>query len=172
MGGHLIENPGPYGLCGGYTSPSIDQKKPMFLQPKHSTKRFGQRLARGKPAFSILELLLVLAISSILATVAVVLYQDYVETARLGVLDATIASIEPFQEAHKLNKGNYAEGSWRLESEDDQSLFEAIGWRPAAEDTDLVVRVSLVEGGFQVVASNVYGESLCREYPSRRTCDS
>ncbi len=143
----------------------------MFIQSKRSAERIGQRSAHGNPAFSILELLLVLAISSILATVAVVLYRDYVETARLGVLDATIASIEPFQEAHKLNKGNYAEGSWHHESEGDQSLFEAIGWRPTEEDSDHVVRVSLVEDGFQVVASNAYGESLCREYPSRKICD-
>lgn len=126
---------------------------------------------RGKPAFSILELLMVLAISAILATVAVVLYRDYVETARLGVLDATIASIEPFQASHKLQSGSYAEGSWRLESNDDQSLFDAIGWRPAAQDSHLVIKVSLVEGGFQVVASNAYGESLCRQYPSRRICE-
>lgn len=114
---------------------------------------------------------MVLAISSILATVAVVLYRDYVETARLGVLDATIASIEPFQESHRLKHGSYGEGSWRLANEDDQSLFEAIGWRPQAEDTNIVIKVTLVEHGFEVIASNTFGESLCREYPSRRTCD-
>lgn len=114
--------------------------------------------------------MLVLAISSILATVAVVLYTDYVQTARLGVLDASISSIAPFQEAHKLKSGAYAEGSWQLDSEDDQSLFEAIGWRPSSEETGLTVEVTLIKDGFQVNASNAYGETLCRQYPSRKLC--
>ncbi len=114
--------------------------------------------------------MLVLAVSSILATIAVVLYQDYVETARLGVLDAAIASIEPFQEAHTLENGAYAAGSWRFESPDDESLFEAIGWRPTDEHADLVVRVTLIKAGFQVRASNSFNDAICREFPSRRAC--
>lgn len=130
------------------------------------------RSPRGGSGFSILELMLVLVVSSILATIAVVLYQDYVETARLGVLDAAVASIEPFQEVHSLQNGAYAEGSWRFEGPEDESLFAAIGWRPADEDADLVVRVALVEDGFQVVASNSFDDALCREFPSRRACES
>ncbi|MCY4323810.1 MAG: prepilin-type N-terminal cleavage/methylation domain-containing protein [Gammaproteobacteria bacterium] len=123
-------------------------------------------------AFSILELMLVLAVSSILATIAVVLYQDYVETARLGVLDAAIASIEPFQEAHTLENGSYAEGSWRFDGPDDESLFDAIGWRPTDEQADLVVKVTVTETGFQVRASNSFDDAACREFPSRRACST
>ncbi len=123
-----------------------------------------------QPAFSILELMLVLAVSSILATIAVVLYQDYVETARLGVLDAAILSIEPFQEAHNLQSGEYAQGSWHVEGPEDESLFTAIGWRPNDKNADLIVQVSLTEDGFQVRASNSFNDAICREFPSRRAC--
>lgn len=125
---------------------------------------------RANRAFSILELMLVLAVSAILSTVAVVLYQDYVETARLGVLDASIASIEPFQEAHNLRYGSYGEGSWRFVDDDDESLFDTIGWRPSADNTDLMVKVTLTESGFQVLARNSFNDSLCRTYPSRTPC--
>ncbi len=144
----------------------------MNLKTQQLNSMWERRQARKSHAFSILELMLVLAISSILATVAVVLYRDYLETARLGVLDAGISSIAPFQEAHKLKSGRYAEGSWQLEGEDDQSLFDAIGWRPSSQETDLTIEVTLIEGGFQVTADNAYGESLCREFPSRKLCDT
>ena len=113
---------------------------------------------------------MVLAVSSILATIAVVLYQDYVETARLGVLDATVASIEPFQEAHNLSSGSYASGSWRFAGPEDESLFDAIGWRPASEDSDVVVQVKLIDEGYQALASNAFDDAICREYPSRKLC--
>ena len=128
--------------------------------------------ARHDGGFSLLELMLVLTVSAILATVAVVLYKEYAQTARLGVLDASIASIEPFQEAHRMKNGAYAEGSWHLTSETDESLFEAIGWRPSStQSADFSLEVILNDEGFRVVAKNSLGEALCRDYPSRESCE-
>ncbi len=141
----------------------------LWQRPPRTTPRMKGGLGQWR-GFSILELMLVLAVSSILSTIAVVLYQNYVETARLGVLDAAIMSIEPFQEAHSLQSGTYAEGSWRATGTGDESLFDAIGWRPTDEDADLIVRVTLTEGGFQVRASNSFNDVACRVFPSRRAC--
>ena len=139
---------------------------------RQDSQRPSHSGAPDSRAFSILELMLVLAVSSILATIAVVLYQDYVQTARLGVLDAAIASIEPFQEAHNLQNGTYATGSWRFSGPEDESLFDAIGWHPSSESSDLVVEVNLIDDGFRVRASNSFNDSVCREYPSRNSCPS
>ncbi len=143
----------------------------MIFRTRQSKSKPVARPVRQGHAFSILELMLVLVLSSILSTVAVMLYQDYLETARLGVLDASIASIEPFQEEHRLRHGAYGEGSWHVSGESDESLFEVIGWRPTATEVDLMVEVTRVNDGFQVVASNSLGESLCRQYPSRSDCE-
>ena len=115
---------------------------------------------------------MVLAVSAILATVAVALYKEYAETARLGVLDASVASIEAFQEAYRLEHGTYAQGSWHLTSDADESLFEAIGWRPSSTETNFSLDVTLHGQGFRVIAKNSFGQTLCRDYPSRERCEA
>lgn len=156
----------------GYTIDSCETLRKQSLSYK-TTQRSGSCRSTRLRGFSILELMIVLALSTILATIAVVLYQDYVETARLGVLDASISSIAPFQEAHRIEHGSYGEGSWHLNSDIDESLFDVIGWRPSATDTaDFSLEVTLIDNGFRVVARNAFGQAVCRDYPSRETCEA
>ena len=164
------------GLCSSANTRATlanRQCKTRIEQVESNPRRCPERgPARARCGFSLLELMLVLTVSAILATVAVVLYKEYAQTARLGVLDASIASIEPFQEAHRMKQGAYAEGSWHLNSETDESLYEAIGWRPSStESANFSLEVTLSDDGFRVVAKNSLGEALCRDYPSRESCE-
>lgn len=164
--------PGNKSSDSRYTNDLSEKVRLQSLNHKtaESSRRFPSMNRRG---FSILELMAVLALSAILATISVVLYQDYVETVRLGVLDASISSIAPFQEAHRIEHGSYGEGSWHLDSNTDESLFEAIGWRPSATDAaDLSLEVTLIDKGFRVVAKNAFGQVICRDYPSRERCEA
>ncbi len=61
----------------------------------------------ARRGFTIIELLIVVAIFSILATIAVIAYQKYVAKARKSEVFSMIASIKSSQEAYKAETSQY-----------------------------------------------------------------
>jgi type IV pilus assembly protein PilE len=64
-----------------------------------------------KSGFTLVELLIALAIISILAVIAIPAYNDYVEEARLTSAKSSALSIKPYLEEYHLETGSYFDSS-------------------------------------------------------------
>ncbi len=116
--------------------------------------------------FSLIELMIVVAVIAIVSAVALPLYQNYVETSRRGVLVNNISTMEIFQEDRMLRTGSYL-----LSAADTAAITAGIGWNP--RDDDGSVSYSIADGGggsYDVTATDETGVSVCIRFPAKNAC--
>lgn len=115
--------------------------------------------------FSLIELLIAVAIIAIISAIALPLYNDYIDTGEQGVLVHNVASIEIFQEDFRLRNGFYAN-----DLDDLAAITAAIGWAPQADD-GMTYSIAASDGTlYEITATSAAGDSVCIEYPSRNRC--
>ncbi len=122
----------------------------------------GRHLRAG---FTLIELMVTVAIIAVLAAIALPLYNDYITTSREGVLVSNLSTIEVFQEDYKLRKGTYL-----LTAADKAAIEAAIGWEPQKDDG---TTYSIADGGggtYQVTATDTGGTTVCMEFPDKTRC--
>lgn len=121
----------------------------------------GAGLTRG---FTLLELMIAVAILSILAGVAIPAYQGYLDNSREAKLISNIATIEVFQEDLKLRTGSYATVGVNL-----AAITAATGWEPQTNDGIAYV-LGASGTGYTVTATDDQGKSVCMIYPAKTRC--
>jgi type IV pilus assembly protein PilE len=115
--------------------------------------------------FTLIELMIAIAIIAVLSAIALPLYNDYIETAEQGVLVHNISSIEIFQEDFRLRNGVYAN-----ELADLAAITAAIGWAPQAND-GMTYSIAASDGTvYQITATSAAGDSACVQYPDNTRC--
>ena len=62
--------------------------------------------------FTLIEMMITVAVLGILAAISFSQYQDYVTSARVAVMNDGIQSIRLFQEDRKLREGEFVEGTY------------------------------------------------------------
>ena len=95
-----------------------------------------KRLARIRPSvdgFTLVELLVAVAVVALLAAIAVPVYRDYTATSRDSVLLNQINAMAVFQEDTRLRTGRYGAGEYDG-ARGVNTLRTSIGWAPAADD--------------------------------------
>ena len=119
--------------------------------------------------FTLVELMIVVAVMAVIAAIGIPLYNNYIETARAGVLVNSMASIEIFQEDLKLRTGAYGAGTYDFDG-GDTSLTTTTGWSPQGDSS--IVYVVTATGGtsYRVTATDKAGQSMCMVYPARTAC--
>lgn len=116
--------------------------------------------------FTLIELMIAVAILAIIAAVAIPMYQDYIQTARVGTLINNIATIEVFQEDFRLRNGAYQAGEW--DAGPDAGLAD-LGWAPQ-DDDGTVYTITVAGNTYQVTATDAAGTTVCRVFPARTDC--
>lgn len=118
--------------------------------------------------FSLLELLVAVAVIVAVVAIAIPAYQGYVATARDGALLNRMTSMSVFQEETRLRTGVYGAGVYDAASGLD-TLKTAIGWQPGEDATTYRV---VANGGtsWTVTATDASGRSLCRIFPAGNEC--
>ena len=125
--------------------------------------------------FSLVELMVVIALLGVISAIAIPAYQGYIEDARIGTMLQSIETIRVFQENRRLEQGEYVEGSYDPASPDAAGgLKEAavLDWSPFASN-DVVTFVIACQtdatnpecaraSGYQVTATHSEGGSVCR----------
>ncbi len=118
---------------------------------------------RGQ-GFTLLELMIAVAILAILAGVGIPTYQGYLDNSREAKLINNIATIEVFQENHRLQTGAYATVGANL-----AAITAAIDWEPQTNDGITYV-LGASGAGYSITATDDQGKSVCIIYPDKVRC--
>ncbi len=78
--------------------------------------------------FTLVELMITLAIIGVLAAVALPMYQDYQDDARVSIMQDNIRSIHLLQEERRVSRGEYVEGTYVPGGS--TTLTSSLGWSP------------------------------------------
>jgi len=132
-----------------------------LLLPLTSRSKFMMR----NSGFTLLEMLIAVAIVAIVSAVALPVYNGYIATSREGVLVTNISTMELFQEDFRLRNGGY------LTSAPDIATIEInIGWEPQSDDgTDYAI-TDPADGNYNVTATGPDGTVVCLSLPVRVRC--
>jgi prepilin-type N-terminal cleavage/methylation domain-containing protein len=115
--------------------------------------------------FSLVELMVAVAIIAVLSAIALPLYNGYIGTSREGVLVSNISTIEVFQEDLRLRTGAYL-----TDADDVDEIDDEIGWRPQ-EENGIEYSISAgPDGGYDVTAVDATGVTVCLRFPGKTRC--
>jgi len=117
------------------------------------------------PGFTLLEVVIAVAIIALLAALAIPAYEGYVRTSREGALVANISTMEVFQEDFRVRTGAYLQTAADIDA-----IAGAIGWRPNADDGVTYSIAPGAEGAYRVTAAAADGTRICMELPARNRC--
>ena len=115
--------------------------------------------------FSLVELMIAVAIIAVLSAIALPLYNNYIGTSREGVLVTNISTIEVFQEDRRLRTGAYLTVAADIDEIEDE-----LGWRPQ-EEAGIEYSISAAPaGGYDVTAEDETGVTVCLRFPGKTRC--
>ena len=115
--------------------------------------------------FSLLELMVALAILAIVVAIGLPAYNSYVTTAEQGQLVSNMRTMQAFQEDFFLRNGAYA-----VNLADIAAIDAAIGWEPQTNDG---ITYSIANGdgtSYTVTAVSPSGMTVCMIYPANVRC--
>lgn len=137
----------------------------LSTRPMSSHKnRAGFTLSKFSAGFTLLELMIAVAILAVLAGIGIPTYQGYIQTSREAKLMNNIATIEVFQEDYRLRNGAYETSAGNL-----TAITAAIGWEPQTDD-GITYALGSSGTGYTVTATDTQGLTICVIYPDKTRC--
>ena len=121
---------------------------------------------RHSDGFTLIEVMVAVAILAIVSAVAIPIYRDYVSTSRVGALVNNVATIEVFEEDFRLRNGAYQAGVWNAGADANLTL---LGWQPQSND-GTTYTITVAGNTYTVTAVDSAGTTVCRLYPARTVC--
>jgi prepilin-type N-terminal cleavage/methylation domain-containing protein len=118
--------------------------------------------------FTLVELMLVVAILGLISAVAIPLYNGYIDSAREGALLSTMSTMQVYQEDLRVRTGAYASGTYDTGG-GDTTLVDNLGWEPQDDDGTTYV-VAAGANSYTVTATAPDGTVICRQYPGGGAC--
>ena len=134
--------------------------------PAHAlTGGSARRYQRDAAGFTLLELMVAVAIIALIAALALPAYDGYIRTSREGALVANVGTMEVFQEDYRLRTGAYLQTA-----ADTDAIAESIGWSPKADDGAVYSIAPGVGDFYRVTAVSREGSRVCMVMPARTRC--
>ena len=115
--------------------------------------------------FSLIELMIAVAIIAIIAAVGMPAYNGYITTSREGVLVNNLSTIEVFQEDFRLRTGNFLVAAGNL-----AVITAGIGWQPQDDGGVTYVITDPGGGSYDVTATDAAGTTVCMTMPEKVRC--
>lgn len=72
----------------------------------------GVKLLMKQKGFSLVELMVTVAIIGVIAAIGFPMYQDYIETSRLAVMRQNIQTIKTFEVERRTRRGEFVQGTY------------------------------------------------------------
>ena len=119
--------------------------------------------------FTLVEVMITVAILATVAAIGIPIYSNYIETAQTGALVNNIATMEVFEEDVMLRTGAYVGGTFDVAG-GDTSLATNLGWQPQVDDGTVYVVDATAVTTYQVTATDDQGTTVCRIMPARTVC--
>jgi len=131
---------------------------------------------------TLVELLIVIAVAGVLASVAWPIYQGYVSSSRESAMLQVMQSVKIFEEDRRVRLGEYVEGAYNPSNPSvSGGLATTLGWNPADPDPDISIVAACATDGnapecargsaIEITATHTQGESICRAYNGNSTSD-
>ena len=99
-------------------------------------------------AYSIIELMIVVSIIGVLATIAVPAYTGYVEATQQQVTEANMGTLQFFQEQYFLDQQTYLAGVYNPATNKATSpLVTQLNWRPDQDKDNFIYTVAACSAG-------------------------
>ena len=132
--------------------------------------------------FSLVELMVTIAIAAVLGGMAVSVYQGYVSSSRESAMLQVMQSVKIYQEDRRVRLGEYVEGAYDPSNPSvSGGLATTLGWNPADPDPDISILAACATDGsapecargsaIEITATHTQGESICRSYNGSNTSD-
>ena len=129
----------------------------------------------SETGFSLIGLLIFLAIAAILGSIAMTAYNGYISSSRESALLQTLQSVVLIQEDRRIRLGEYVEGAYDPTNPSvSGGLATTLGWNPSDPNleisfvaecqTDGLVPECARGSGVRMTATHTQGESMCRIY--------
>ena len=115
--------------------------------------------------FSLIELMIAVAIIAIIAAVGMPAYNGYITTSREGVLVNNVSTIEVFQEDFRLRNGTFLVTAANL-----AAITTGIGWQPQDDGGVTYVITDPGGGSYDVTATDATGTTVCMTMPEKVRC--
>lgn len=116
--------------------------------------------------FTLVELMIVVAVLAIISAIALPAYNGYVQTSRQAVLVNNISTIEIFQEDRRLRTGTYLTNAANA-----AAIAVAIDWDSEGDEPGTTYSIAPGPGGsYQVTATSPEGTSVCLRLPDGVRC--
>ena len=137
-------------------------------------------ISHPKNGFTLVELMIAIAIAAILGSLAMTAYNGYVSSSRESALLQTLQSVKLVQEDRRLRLGEYVEGAYDPTNPTvSGGLASTLGWNPSDPNLEIsLVAECQADGtapecargsGIKVTATHTQGESMCRIYNGATT---
>jgi len=132
--------------------------------------------------FSLVELMVTIAIAAVLSGVAVSVYLGYVTSSRESAMLQVMQSVKIFEEDRRVRLGEYVEGAYNPSNPSvSGGLATTLGWNPADPDPDISIVAACATDGnapecargsaIEITATHTQGESICRAYNGNSASD-
>lgn len=126
---------------------------------------FRKRIMTASPTklsgFTLIELMLVIAVMGIAMAIAVPAYQGYVESSKQGVMRNNIETLRLFQEEYRLENREYIDGTYDPADPGAAGGLKATtGWDPGADEKITYTVSAATATGFIVEATDPESLSL------------
>jgi prepilin-type N-terminal cleavage/methylation domain-containing protein len=125
-----------------------------------------QRIRFSQGGFTLIELMIVVAVLAIISAIALPAYNGYVQTSREAVLINNISTIEIFQEDERLRNGAYLTVAANA-----AAIEAAIDWVPEGDEPGTTYVIAAGPGdSYEVTATSPEGTSVCLRLPDGVRC--
>jgi prepilin-type N-terminal cleavage/methylation domain-containing protein len=132
--------------------------------------------------FSLVELMIAIAVASILGGLALAGYQGYISSSRESAMLQVMQSVKIFEEDRRVRLGEYVEGAYNPSNPSvSGGLATTLGWNPADPDPDISIVAACATDGnapecargsaIEITATHTQGESICRAYNGNSASD-